>query len=436
MAVEKGQTGAKEVPSSAARETASDPDFERELRRVLHNLYDPSVLRASPLRAVLGVQEHEGLSGLQRILTEAIRALKPHTRISSQSSAWRVYRTLSDRFIDQFSQQEVALGLNLSIRQMKRQESQALQVLADYLWTHHRLGERWRGAGQLGSAAAPQPAGASSQQEELAWLERSSRDEAAELSAVLQSLLSIATPLAAALGVDLEHDLPASLPRTALQPMPIRQAILCMLTAAIHAVPGGSVVFRAELVRGDVRVQIEATASSGGPRPLPVEETANLELARRLVSLAGGALEVQAPAGEEPAFSGCLLLPAARPVAVLVIDDNADTLQLVQRYLAGSRYAFVGLRDPNQVLAMAAELRPQIIVLDVMLPGIDGWELLGRLREHLQTRNIPVIICSILWQEHLALSLGAAAYIHKPVNREALLAALDRQLGRPPPDSA
>ena len=70
-------------------------------------------------------------------------------------------------------------------------------------------------------------------------------------------------------------------------------------------------------------------------------------------------------------------------------------------------------------------------MLDVMLPGIDGWELLGRLREHPRTRNVPVVISTILPQEQLALALGAAAFLRKPINRETLLSSLDRLLIRP-----
>ena len=76
---------------------------------------------------------------------------------------------------------------------------------------------------------------------------------------------------------------------------------------------------------------------------------------------------------------------------------------------------------------MAEESAPQVIVVDVMLPGIEGWELLGRLRTHPKTRDVPIIVCTILPQEQLALSLGAAEFLRKPINREALLSALDRQ---------
>jgi CheY-like chemotaxis protein len=71
---------------------------------------------------------------------------------------------------------------------------------------------------------------------------------------------------------------------------------------------------------------------------------------------------------------------------------------------------------------------PKIIVLDVMMPGINDWELLGQLREHPRLREIPIIVCTILPLEQLALLLGAAAFLRKPVSRELFLQALDRQV--------
>ena len=72
------------------------------------------------------------------------------------------------------------------------------------------------------------------------------------------------------------------------------------------------------------------------------------------------------------------------------------------------------------------EVSPKFIILDVMLPGTDGWELLGRLREYPQTRAVPIIVCTILPQEEFALALGAAGFLQKPVSRNTLLAELAR----------
>ena len=112
---------------------------------------------------------------------------------------------------------------------------------------------------------------------------------------------------------------------------------------------------------------------------------------------------------------------------ILFIEDNPDTLQLYQRYLAGTGYRFVSAATDGQISAALEEIVPHTIVLDVMLSGMDGWEVLGRLRTHPRTQDVPVVMCSILPLEQLARNLGAAAFLQKPVSREALLAALARQ---------
>jgi CheY-like chemotaxis protein len=70
-----------------------------------------------------------------------------------------------------------------------------------------------------------------------------------------------------------------------------------------------------------------------------------------------------------------------------------------------------------------------------MLPGVDGWELLSQLREHPRLAAVPFLISTILPYGELASALGAAEFLPKPVSREALLAALDRQVRRRPPGS-
>jgi CheY-like chemotaxis protein len=71
---------------------------------------------------------------------------------------------------------------------------------------------------------------------------------------------------------------------------------------------------------------------------------------------------------------------------------------------------------------------PDIIVLDVMLPDVDGWELLMRLHEDPTTRSTPIIICTVVKEEDLALSLGAARYLTKPVRPREFIQALDQLL--------
>jgi CheY-like chemotaxis protein len=71
-------------------------------------------------------------------------------------------------------------------------------------------------------------------------------------------------------------------------------------------------------------------------------------------------------------------------------------------------------------------LRPDIIVLDLMMPEQDGWDLLQLLSNQPDTAHIPIMICSVLKQKQLALSLGAAAFLEKPFTEQALLEMLEK----------
>jgi CheY-like chemotaxis protein len=173
---------------------------------------------------------------------------------------------------------------------------------------------------------------------------------------------------------------------------------------------------------------------ANGSRSAPAEDadtSKRLEMAKQLVELSDGRLEISEDKEGEGAYTIEVILPAEEQISVLVIDDNVDTLQLLQRYLSNSRYCFTGISDPQQALQIATDATPQIIVLDVMLPEVDGWELLGRLNGHPQTCDIPIVVCTILPQEQLAFNLGAEAFIPKPVSRSGFLSVLDHLLEQP-----
>jgi CheY-like chemotaxis protein len=121
-----------------------------------------------------------------------------------------------------------------------------------------------------------------------------------------------------------------------------------------------------------------------------------------------------------------LSLPRASQTRVLVIDDNQSIHQLFERYLAPHHYQVIHAHSGPEALQLAVEARPAVITLDVMMPGMDGWQVLRDLAQNPATTHIPVIICSVLQEPELALSLGARAYLKKPIERLELLATLAR----------
>jgi CheY-like chemotaxis protein len=155
----------------------------------------------------------------------------------------------------------------------------------------------------------------------------------------------------------------------------------------------------------------------------------SIEVARRLIEKAGGSLCL---ASGEYKAEVCFSIPTLAQVPVLVIDDNPDTIQLFQRYVQGSRYSVVGIQEPAETIRLVDQIRPRVIVMDVMMPELDGWDLLIHLRQDQQIRDVAILICSILPQEVLARSLGADGFLQKPVLPQDFLNALDRLIDPPP----
>jgi CheY-like chemotaxis protein len=87
------------------------------------------------------------------------------------------------------------------------------------------------------------------------------------------------------------------------------------------------------------------------------------------------------------------------------------------------------LAAPSETLAKAHELQPAAIILDVLMPGVDGWSVLQALRSSSELRQIPVIICSVINDPELAAALGAAVSLKKPLSRLELIEALQQVTG-------
>lgn len=111
--------------------------------------------------------------------------------------------------------------------------------------------------------------------------------------------------------------------------------------------------------------------------------------------------------------------PGERPLA-LVIEHNEQAATLIQTQLKGAGFRVRHVRSAEEALQLAHQLRPDLITLEVNLPGLDGWELLSRLKNLAGWAHIPVVVVSVDAGQEVALSLGASAVLHKPVSRKAL----------------
>ena len=172
-----------------------------------------------------------------------------------------------------------------------------------------------------------------------------------------------------------------------------------------------------------------------------------LALSRKFCQLMGGDLTVTSEYGKGSTFTATIpalvievaeeSTPAASATPagtlstgsgplVLVIDDDLTVQDLLRRSLNRDGFRVETAADGATGLARARELRPAMITLDVMMPGMDGWEVLAALKEDPETADIPVIVVSIVDERGLGFSLGAADYLTKPLDFSRLSSVLNR----------
>jgi len=120
---------------------------------------------------------------------------------------------------------------------------------------------------------------------------------------------------------------------------------------------------------------------------------------------------------------------------VLVVDNNADFIALVSRYLSPHRWSVVGARGLAEVRTLVEQVSPQVILLDVLMPGMNGWEILRAIKADRELEGCAVVMLTIVDDRRTALALGAAEHLVKPVDRDVLMRVLDRLCPRGKNDS-
>ncbi len=403
----------------------TERSLEQELKEALDRLYDPVYLRQSRLVRLLGLEDSGNVAeALRAVIARAVEDLRPQPGLPPTAKSLRTYEILSSRYVQQFTQQDVAHQLGISIRHLRREQIVAVRTLANLLRDRFDLNDDANGGdsqGREGDAAPPE--GAVGLEQELAWLGDSLSEHVTRVEATLRECLGLAQTLANRYAVDLVLDLPNHLPPIAEDETVLKQIILNLVTAAIHCVPGGEVSLTSRCEDGEVIVRVRAAPATSDASQAPDKET--LEMAQHLAKLLRGRLTIYQ--AQFP-LEAVVALSSAEQITIMAVEDNTDTLQLWERYLQNTRFELVSVTRPQEAIETARRIEPQIVILDVMMPGVDGWTLLRQFRNHTVTCTVPIIVCTVLPQEELALSLGASGFIRKPVTRQAFRAALERQI--------
>jgi signal transduction histidine kinase/CheY-like chemotaxis protein len=174
-----------------------------------------------------------------------------------------------------------------------------------------------------------------------------------------------------------------------------------------------------------------------------------LPLCKKLAELLGGSVAVRSAPGVGSTFSATIPLqyrdastaPGAAAdawvrdparVPVLIVEDHAETQFIYEKYLEGSRFQPLPARTLREAEEALARVRPQAIILDILLPGRDTWTFLAALKSQDATKDIPVLVATTVEDQRKGWALGADAYAIKPITREWLLGELQQRTGQSP----
>jgi signal transduction histidine kinase/DNA-binding response OmpR family regulator len=250
-----------------------------------------------------------------------------------------------------------------------------------------------------------------------------------------------------------------------------RQVVLNLLSNAVKFTPdGGHVEVCASIRRPYLVVTVTDTGVGVAPEDRErifetfqqgtrisgqIEGTGlGLALSKRIVELHGGEIWVESEVGKGSTFGFTVPARSGHPATtsapqadlepdqiaepapghgptVVLVEDDRRSFELLRVYLEAAGVRVVGASDGEEGLDTVRRLSPAGVILDIFLPGIDGWEVLAQLKADPLTASIPVIVVSMLDERGRGFALGATEYLVKPVGKEQLLAALYRAAAMP-----
>jgi len=374
--------------------------FLADVKDVLENLYDFTFLNRHLLAATSPIGQPREAAGhrLRRELVEAIETLNP----KSGGAGGRVYDLLNLHYVAGMTVPEAASNLGVSARQAYRDLRQGHETVGYLLW--YRRQNAINPADVMAEPALSEPV----------------PDEftPTNIIAMIETAIKAVSRLAEQSGIRLQVSLPDAPIVIATDQAAAQQVVIHLLSQTIQAAEAHPLWIQLTATGDVIALELRYRPRDPSARvPISTVIAAFIERLHFQVIESFGSSDENA----------CLtLMLTARRATLLVIDDHVGLSDLLQRYLTGRSLEVLAAADALTGLKLAQDIQPNALLVDLMMPGMDGWELLQRLRTTPGIAHLPVIICSVINDPELAYSLGASYFLPKPITRDSLLAALEK----------
>ncbi|MCE1253243.1 MAG: response regulator [Anaerolineae bacterium] len=389
--------------------------FEELIRYILANFYDYAALETNhQIYMVIKppVASNNRAEFVRKEIIDVIEKLRPGRKeINPHSPDWRPYLILQKRYVEGASINDLASFLSISSRQLRRDHHRALEALTILLWNRFF-------PDQQRSQSSEPDAGPEQMNFEVHL-------ETLDPKEILNGVYDLLKKRFVDDLIPVEFRLHPESLQVSADRVILRQILIGVFNEISHTEGLVSLSIKTLLSPKEVGFEFRAVVKNQDETIFRDEEN-GLETLCSWCERINARLEDQ----DQPEINSISLyrtiwLQRIVQRVVLVVDDQEPTINLFRRYLSQTNWKLVGTNHADQVLALARQVQPQVITLDVMMPQVDGWELLQTLKLDEETHNIPVIICSAWADPDLALSLGAAAYLKKPITQKQFLDVLE-----------